>query len=393
MQDELEAWGWYVSTPDHPGGPDVKYSTTTMNEQLYDKIKRSILTAERLYHRLVLLVGETGSGKTGVLRDIAEEFGSSVVNVNLALSGELLELTAKQRSLRLPGILDQIADQAQAPVVLDNLEIQMKYGDLIQFEPDRVRGPATGRRRGRAARQLVRDLCHLRGDGRKLIQLVVPQLQFDQPMDNKGLLVVGNYGTGKSHLMSVISSLAENGDLVGTHLNDKRWPAPRARSAGRFKVSPYRDRRDHHVPARHPGGRTGRAPGRMGVSYSFPPQIRCPITQAFLRRDDGRLPPGVSRAWSAPGGGRAARLPAHPQGSGADPRPQLPPRDRRGLQGPALPLHRRCPGSHFRQPPLFLCGRQHPPGEGPLRANPHRPQAMSSSWWPSVCSRRPPSSR
>jgi hypothetical protein len=76
-----------------------------------------------LYHRLVLLVGETGSGKTGVLRGVAEAFGTSVINVNLALSSELLELTAKQRSLRLPGILDQIADQTQSPVVLDNLEI------------------------------------------------------------------------------------------------------------------------------------------------------------------------------------------------------------------------------------------------------------------------------
>jgi hypothetical protein len=76
-----------------------------------------------LYHRLVLLVGETGSGKTGVLREVAEGFDTSVINVNLALSSELLELTAKQRSLRLPGILDQIADEAQGPVVLDNLEI------------------------------------------------------------------------------------------------------------------------------------------------------------------------------------------------------------------------------------------------------------------------------
>ena len=42
----------------------------------------------------------------------------------------------------------------------------------------------------------------------KLITLVVLQLQFDQPGDNKGLLVVGNYGTGKSHLMSVISAVA-----------------------------------------------------------------------------------------------------------------------------------------------------------------------------------------
>jgi hypothetical protein len=95
---------------------------------IHDKIKRSLQAAEGLYHRLVLLVGETGSGKTGILRDIAEEFGVSVVNVNLALSGELLELTAKQRSLRLPGILDQIANEAQADeahgcVVLDNLEI------------------------------------------------------------------------------------------------------------------------------------------------------------------------------------------------------------------------------------------------------------------------------
>ena len=94
-----------------------------MAEPIHDKIKQSLQSAEGLYHRLVLLVGEAGSGKTGVLRDVAEEFGTSVINVNLALSSELLELTAKQRSLRLPRILDQIADKAHAPVVLDNLEI------------------------------------------------------------------------------------------------------------------------------------------------------------------------------------------------------------------------------------------------------------------------------
>jgi len=94
-----------------------------MAEPIHDKIKRSIQAAEGLYHRLVLLVGEAGTGKTSVLRDVAEEFGTSVINVNLALSSDLLELTVKQRSLRLPGILDQIAEKVQAPVVLDNLEI------------------------------------------------------------------------------------------------------------------------------------------------------------------------------------------------------------------------------------------------------------------------------
>ena len=94
-----------------------------MAEPIHDKIKRSLQSAEGLYHRLVLLVGEAGSGKTGVLRDVGEEFGTSVINVNLALSSELLELTAKQRPLRLSGIFNQIVGKAHAPVVLDNLEI------------------------------------------------------------------------------------------------------------------------------------------------------------------------------------------------------------------------------------------------------------------------------
>ena len=94
-----------------------------MAEPIHDKIKRSIQAAEGLYHRLVLLVGESGSGKTGVLRAVAAEFGSTVINVNLALSYELQELTARQRVICLSDILHQIANQAQSPVLLDNLEI------------------------------------------------------------------------------------------------------------------------------------------------------------------------------------------------------------------------------------------------------------------------------
>ena len=107
-----------------------------MTENIHNTLIQSIQAVEGLYYRLILLVGKTGSGKTRVLRKLAETVGSSVVNVNLALSGELLELTAKQRSLRLPGILDQIADQAQAPVVLDNLEIL--FDKDLQQDPLRL---------------------------------------------------------------------------------------------------------------------------------------------------------------------------------------------------------------------------------------------------------------
>lgn len=99
-----------------------------MTEPIHDKIKRSMQAAEGLYHRLVLLVGETGSGKTGVLRWVAKEFGTSVTNVNLVLSSELLEMTEKQRTLHLKGILDKIINTAQNPVILDNLEILFDRG-------------------------------------------------------------------------------------------------------------------------------------------------------------------------------------------------------------------------------------------------------------------------
>ncbi len=89
----------------------------------------------------------------------------------------------------------------------------MKYGDLIQFEPIESVVQLRDADEATAARQLVETYVISEEMAEKLVGLVIPQLQFEQPTDNKGLLVVGNYGTGKSHLMSVISGLAENPDL------------------------------------------------------------------------------------------------------------------------------------------------------------------------------------
>ncbi len=94
-----------------------------MAGMIHERIKQSLQTAEGLYHRLVLLVGETGSGKTKVLREFAGEIGTEVININLLLSAELLGLSEKQRLLHLPEILDKIVGKKQATVVLDNIEI------------------------------------------------------------------------------------------------------------------------------------------------------------------------------------------------------------------------------------------------------------------------------
>ncbi len=147
----------------------------------------------------------------------------------------------------------------------------MKYGDLIQFEPIESVVQLRDADEAAAARQLVQTYVISAEMAEKLINLVVPQLQFDQPMDNKGLLVVGNYGTGKSHLMSVISALAENGDLAAS-LNDKNVAVAAGKICGRFKVvrteleattMPLRDfvcqQLEEHLAT-------------WGISFSFPPQ-------------------------------------------------------------------------------------------------------------------------
>ena len=69
----------------------------------------------------------------------------------------------------------------------------------------------------------------------RLADVVIPQIQIDEPADNKGFLVVGNYGTGKSHLMSVLSAIAERADLVDSV--DPRIASPVQRIAGRFQVA------------------------------------------------------------------------------------------------------------------------------------------------------------
>jgi hypothetical protein len=146
----------------------------------------------------------------------------------------------------------------------------MKYGDLIQFEPIESVVQLRDADEAAAARQLVETYAISSEMAEKLVNLVVPQLQLDQPMDYKGLLCVGNYGTGKSHLMSVISALAENSDLA-THLNDKSVASAAGKISGRFKVvrteigSTTMSLRDILV------AELEEHLAEMGVSYSFPP--------------------------------------------------------------------------------------------------------------------------
>ena len=122
----------------------------------------------------------------------------------------------------------------------------MKYGDLIQFDPIEDVIQLTDANKLTEAKHLVSTYVISEEMAERLIGVVFPHLQFDQPADNRGLLVVGNYGTGKSHLMSVISGLAEHGELANALIDpdalkvDKKGEAKGYvgvdRISGRFKV-------------------------------------------------------------------------------------------------------------------------------------------------------------
>lgn len=111
----------------------------------------------------------------------------------------------------------------------------LKYGELIQFDPIERVIELRAANQVEEAKNLVETYVISEDMADKLTGIIIPHLQFEEPMDNMGLLIVGNYGTGKSHLMAVISSIAEHSDLV-PYLTNEDVAAQAGKIAGKFKV-------------------------------------------------------------------------------------------------------------------------------------------------------------
>jgi hypothetical protein len=95
-----------------------------MAEPLADCITKKIGQAAELYYRLIMLVAPAGAGKTAALQAVHERGAIPLVNVNLALSVRMLDLTERQRSLQLPGLLADVVATFEADVILlDNIEV------------------------------------------------------------------------------------------------------------------------------------------------------------------------------------------------------------------------------------------------------------------------------
>ncbi|HEX5461456.1 MAG TPA: BREX-3 system P-loop-containing protein BrxF [Steroidobacteraceae bacterium] len=90
--------------------------------------------AASLYHRLVLIVGPARSGKTRLLQAASVANAWPLINLNQRVSELLLDLTQRQRALRVPRLVDDVLASTRAEVALiDNIE--------LLFSPDLAQDP------------------------------------------------------------------------------------------------------------------------------------------------------------------------------------------------------------------------------------------------------------
>ncbi len=146
----------------------------------------------------------------------------------------------------------------------------MKYADLIQFQPIETVVQLREADAEAVARRLVETFVISKGMAAQLVNVVIHNLQFQTPSDNKGLLVVGNYGTGKSHLMALISAIAQHAEMADL-VSDPSVRQEVGQIAGRFQVvrsevgSTLMSLRDIVCAMLEEGLED------LGVTFSFPP--------------------------------------------------------------------------------------------------------------------------
>lgn len=111
----------------------------------------------------------------------------------------------------------------------------MKYSELISFHPIEDIIQLTSANDDNKAKEYVKSYVMSDQMAENLHAPIIDQLQMDEVIDNHGVLIVGNYGTGKSHLMSVISAIASNADYL-QYLQNKKFAKEAECIAGKFKV-------------------------------------------------------------------------------------------------------------------------------------------------------------
>ena len=106
----------------------------TMMITFQDALRDRIEHAPQQYHRLILILNPNNQPMDSYMGEMSQKLGFGYINLGLELSQALLNLTERQRSLKLPQLVDQIINRSDSDaVLLDHIE--------ILFEPDLKQDP------------------------------------------------------------------------------------------------------------------------------------------------------------------------------------------------------------------------------------------------------------
>ena len=111
----------------------------------------------------------------------------------------------------------------------------MKYSELISFNPIEDVIQLTTSDDSNRAREYVKSYVMSDEMAENLQAPVIDQLQMEEVVDNKAVMIVGNYGTGKSHLMSVLAAIATDADNL-EYAQNKTFVKDMEIVAGKFEV-------------------------------------------------------------------------------------------------------------------------------------------------------------
>jgi predicted ATPase len=145
----------------------------------------------------------------------------------------------------------------------------MKYRDILQFEPitDVIQLDKLGSSDYRE--DIIKTFVYPDYFVETIIPEIVRNLRFGE-RNQKGIQIIGNYGTGKSHLMSLVSLIAENEAYLDKVANDKA-KLVLAPIAGKFKVHRFEmqtDRKLWDIVT----FQIQRFLDELGVDYKFDPE-------------------------------------------------------------------------------------------------------------------------
>lgn len=111
----------------------------------------------------------------------------------------------------------------------------MQYKELIQFEPITTVVKLVNAVEQSVAEKLVKTFVFSKKMQKDLREIIIKNLITEPTYETKGIQIVGSYGTGKSHLMSLVSAISENADLV-KYIQNEELKKDFNLIAGKYKV-------------------------------------------------------------------------------------------------------------------------------------------------------------